>query len=542
MSYERIMLGVLVVVFCAGAGVCFGEPMIVVEPSELNFVAVEGGSNPSAQILNISNGGTGKLEWEITEDCEWLSATPKKGFCIDETDEVEVNIDITGLSVGEYSCELTLTDPDASNSPQVFTVRLEVIEGEEGIWVTYEYPTIQAAINAAKPNDTVIVEIGTYSENINFGGKNITLTSTNPDDPNVVALTVIDGDGIGSIVTFEGTETTECVLTGFTIKGCTSSYGDGIQGNNCVAMISNCIITGNDGMGLRRCNGSISNCIIKGNGHRALYECDGPISNCIIEDNVGGLLYCDGPISYCTISGNTTGYQGGGLKSCDGTITNCIISGNSAGTYGGGLYSCDGSIGNCMIIGNRAGAGHNGGGLYYCNGEILNCIIVENDGQLYMCSTPSYSCIEDWTEGGMGNIDADPEFVDAVGGDYHLRSEAGRWDPNTSSWVQDDVTSPCIDAGDPASEYCGELWPNGGRINMGAYGETSEASMSLSDVGSAADMNCDDGVDMEDFGELSGEWQRQKVLLKEDVDRDGAVGLSDLVMFVDDWMWVAEWR
>jgi hypothetical protein len=93
-----------------------------------------------------------------------------------------------------------------------------------------------------------------------------------------------------------------------------------------------------------------------------------------------------------------------------------------------------------------------------------------------------------------------------------------------------------IDAGDPGSEYCGELWPNGGRINMGAYGGTSEASMSLSDVGSAADMNCDDGVDMEDFGELSGEWQRQEVLLKEDVDRDGVVSVSDLVMFCEEWL------
>ena len=49
MSYERILLGVLAVVFCAGAGICFGEPVIVVEPSELNFSALERGSNPAAQ-------------------------------------------------------------------------------------------------------------------------------------------------------------------------------------------------------------------------------------------------------------------------------------------------------------------------------------------------------------------------------------------------------------------------------------------------------------------------------------------------------------
>ena len=49
----------------------------------------------------------------------------------------------------------------------------------------------------------------------------------------------------------------------------------------------------------------------------------------------------------------------------------------------------------------------------------------------------------------------------------------GGWD-----WVQDEVTSPCIDAGDPASPVSEEPLPNGGRINMGVYGGTAEASKS----------------------------------------------------------------
>ena len=52
----------------------------------------------------------------------------------------------------------------------------------------------------------------------------------------------------------------------------------------------------------------------------------------------------------------------------------------------------------------------------------------------------------------------------------------GRWDPNTESWVQDDVTSVAVDGGDPNSGYSHEPIPNGGRINMGAYGNTSQAS------------------------------------------------------------------
>lgn len=59
---------------------------------------------------------------------------------------------------------------------------------------------------------------------------------------------------------------------------------------------------------------------------------------------------------------------------------------------------------------------------------------------------------------------------------YHLKSQSGRWYNN--QWVKDSVTSPCIDAGDPTSDYSNEPIPNGGRINIGAFGNTSTASKS----------------------------------------------------------------
>jgi len=58
-----------------------------------------------------------------------------------------------------------------------------------------------------------------------------------------------------------------------------------------------------------------------------------------------------------------------------------------------------------------------------------------------------------------------------VDGDYRLLSQAGRWDPTSESWVQDGVTSPCIDAGDPNAPIGLEPFPDGGRLNMGAYGD-----------------------------------------------------------------------
>ena len=79
---------------------------------------------------------------------------------------------------------------------------------------------------------------------------------------------------------------------------------------------------------------------------------------------------------------------------------------------------------------------------------------------------------------GEGDISADPLFADPKGGDFHLKSRAGRWDPKLRRWVKDEVTSPCIDAGDPRDDFSNEPEPNGGRINMGAYGNTKEASKS----------------------------------------------------------------
>lgn len=75
----------------------------------------------------------------------------------------------------------------------------------------------------------------------------------------------------------------------------------------------------------------------------------------------------------------------------------------------------------------------------------------------------------------VGNLfGQDPLFADAANHDYHLKSQYGRW--NGAEFVNDDVTSPCIDAGDPSSEYANEPVENGARINIGRFGNTAEAS------------------------------------------------------------------
>ncbi len=254
------------------------------------------------------------------------------------------------------------------------------------------------------------------------------------------------------------------------------SYGGGVL--DCDGTIQNNIIADNSsagyarnwGGGLAYCDGTIQNNIISSNSVHGfgsdgggLLRCDGTIQNNTISYNSAyrgaGLVSCDGTIRNNTIWGNSAGY-GGGLSDCDGTIQNNTISGNSAGDFGGGLIGCDGTIQNNIISGNSAvdGGGLNncrgtiqnntiygnsaswdGGGLRWCEGTIRNCIIWQNIApsgpQLDDdCSTPSYSCIQDWT-GGTGNISSNPELADPANGDFHLQP-----------------TSPCIDAGGYVSD------------------------------------------------------------------------------------------
>ncbi|UCG56975.1 MAG: right-handed parallel beta-helix repeat-containing protein, partial [Phycisphaerales bacterium] len=109
--------------------------------------------------------------------------------------------------------------------------------------------------------------------------------------------------------------------------------------------------------------------------------------------------------------------------------------------------------------------------------------------------------------------DVTPLFVDPDNGDYHLLSERGRYWSEQDAWIIDGVTSPCIDAGDPAADYSSEPTPNGGRINLGAYGGTAYASMS----------------------EWPIEW---------DFNYDGIVNFRDLLLLIEKWLnhvdWVAQ--
>src|SRR5262245_26293903 len=91
------------------------------------------------------------------------------------------------------------------------------------IRVPADQPTIQSAINAAVTGDTILVASGTYTENINYRGKPITIVSENGP-----AATIIDGNHAGTVVTFNTQEGRDSVLDGFTIQNGNALTGGGV--------------------------------------------------------------------------------------------------------------------------------------------------------------------------------------------------------------------------------------------------------------------------------------------------------------------------
>ncbi len=338
--------------------------------------------------------------------------------------------------------------------------------------VPSEYGTIQQAIDDSNDGDTVIVHPGLYYERINFNGKNIVVTSTDPNDSRIVGYTILNGDGEGSVVTFESGETNAAVLTGFTITGgtgtVTSTYED---------ITYSYTDTSGAGIFCRWGSPTITRNVITNNV--------APYSEEEVEVDLGGGrrttgwhyewsngggIYCSGGalVTHNVIYNNSAEMGGGIYASNLCTVADNLIYDNS-GRSGGGVYIYSGVLLNNTIVGNNTdldpewGRGGNvcasfgydptsltlannlicnarsGAGIYYSNGGgdaiRFNNVWGNTPSDYGMQDPRTYDLIfgdeVSWT-GRYGNISQDPIFLNSWSQRYHL-----------------DPTSPCVSAGDP---------------------------------------------------------------------------------------------
>ena len=416
----------------------------------------------------------------------WLSCLGTDGSGNIDIDPCFVNANANDFHLTSNSSCINNGDPNGNYSGQtdmdddlrVFHGRVDIGADEYYkpiINVPEDFATIQAAINAAYDGDVIVIASGIYTgsgnRDLDFGGKAITIRSENPDDPCVVANTIIDCDGSRNIphrgFYFHSGEDSNSVVSGLTI---TNGYGDlrydyyagsAIFCDGSAPTISKCIITG---------NGAFDD-MVDGGGIACYNEgADAKIIDCIIKNNTakysGGIDIwgCSATIENCQIYGNYA-EDGAGVLFWDApdaaTIKNSIVIGNTSTAYGGGMsiWSSSPKIINCTISKNEAFIG---GGFVAddTSAEISNCIIWDNNSsygsdEIYNMSSlrlsfshcdikDCYGSGANWnsyygTDDG-GNIDSNPLFFDSNNNDFHLISN-----------------SPCIDIGDSSLSYSGQI-------------------------------------------------------------------------------------
>ena len=350
------------------------------------------------------------------------------------------------------------------------------------------FATIQHGIDMASDGDAILVHPGTYKENIDFTGKNITVGSLfiTTGEEDYILQTAIDGTRTNHVVTFDSGETASASLSGLTIiNGYAGGaippayHGGGIFCLNSNPTLIHLRVSGNEaaeeggGLYFDHCSSIIRDVNVTNNQARG----------------GGGMRFSYGSpnLENVIVAGNSAATGGGGLMfyHANATIKNALIVDNiaydqSIGDGGGGLYfdGCSPTFVNVTVVGNLT-AGY-GGGLhvsYASNPTLVNSIVWGNiPEQIYFDTdwpgeavTIEYSDIQDGEAGivtngqgpvywGDGNMDVSPRFMNVGLENYHLAND-----------------SPCINAGKVAGVPVTDLEgisrpsPAGSNPDLGAY-------------------------------------------------------------------------
>jgi hypothetical protein len=295
--------------------------------------------------------------------------------------------------------------------------------GEDGT-AAHPFDRVAEGVEVAAPGATVLVRPGTYRECVDFAGKPIGVIGLDPNDSHA-AYPVLKSTGTEPVARFASHEDANSVLRGFVITAGTVHSDMAILCSGSSPTIANCLIIGNR----------------------------------LTSFSAGAVICCtDSSVTFanCTIADNYGGEKGAALSLVNSPVTlvNSILWDNTprdiliAGTGQPSISYSD-------LAGGWLGPGN-------------------------IDAAPLFARSTRWVDRYRPGVVVSPDYFDAVSvtGDYHLQSGAGRWDPTPGEWVQDAVSSPCMDAGNPASAVGAEPPPNGGTINLGAYGGTADASKS----------------------------------------------------------------